>query len=88
MSIVTILIVGILAGLIARLLMGGTGFGILGALVVGLIGSFIGGFFFGNKLAITSSAFANVLITATVGAIILLFVIGLFARPYYRRSEA
>ncbi len=84
MSIVTILIVGILAGLIASMLMGGTGLGILGDLLIGLAGAFLGGWFFGNHLSVTSSLFANVLITATVGAMILLFVIGLFARPYYR----
>ena len=88
MSIITILVVGILAGLIASLLMGGRGLGIIGNLLVGLVGSFIGGFFFGNHLSITSSTFANVLITATVGAVIFLFVIGLFARPYYRRRAA
>ena len=88
MSILAMLIVGLLAGTIAGLLMGGTGLGIIGDLLVGLVGSFIGGFFFGNHLSITSSTFANVLITATVGAIILLFVIGLFARPYYRRRAA
>jgi uncharacterized membrane protein YeaQ/YmgE (transglycosylase-associated protein family) len=86
-SIVTMLIVGLLAGAIASMLLGGTGLGIIGDIVVGLIGSFIGGYFFGNHLFITSSPFANVLITATVGSIIFLVVIGLFARPYYGRDD-
>jgi uncharacterized membrane protein YeaQ/YmgE (transglycosylase-associated protein family) len=85
MSLLTMLIIGLLAGAIASMLLGGTGFGIIGDMVVGLIGSFIGGYFFGNSLAITSNSFANVLITATVGAVIFLFVISLFSRPYYRR---
>ena len=88
MSIITMLIVGVLAGLIASMLVGGTGLGIIGDLLVGLVGAFIGGWIFGNRLSITSSSFANVLITATVGAVIFLVVIGLFSRPYYRRREA
>jgi uncharacterized membrane protein YeaQ/YmgE (transglycosylase-associated protein family) len=88
MSIVTMLVVGILAGLIASMLMGGTGMGIIGDLLVGLVGAFIGGWIFGNNLSITSSTFANVLITATAGAIIFLLVISLFSRPYYRSREA
>jgi uncharacterized membrane protein YeaQ/YmgE (transglycosylase-associated protein family) len=88
MGIVEMLVIGILAGIIASMLLGGGGLGLLGNLVVGLVGSFIGGFLFGNRLSITSSAFGNVLITATVGAVILLIVIGMFARPYYRdRTE-
>jgi uncharacterized membrane protein YeaQ/YmgE (transglycosylase-associated protein family) len=82
-STLTMVIIGILAGAIASNLMWGTGLGIIGDLIVGLIGSFIGGYFFGTRLDITSSQFANVLITATVGAAIFLFVIGLISRPYY-----
>ena len=87
MGILAILIAGIIAGMLAGFIMGRTGFGILGDLIVGLIGSFIGGFFFGNHLSITSSVFANVLITATAGAVILLFVIRMFGRPYSRHSQ-
>jgi len=86
MSIVASLIVGILAGLFASMLLGGRGgLGIIGNLLVGLVGSFVGGWIFGSHLSITSSTFANVLITATVGATIFLFVIGMFARPHYRQ---
>ena len=88
MSILAMLIAGVLAGLIAGMLMKGRGFGIIGDLVVGLVGSFIGGFFFGNRLAITSSAFANVLITSIAGAVILLFVIRLFAIPSVKQGNA
>lgn len=88
MSILAMLIMGILAGWLAGQLLGGTGFGILGDLVVGLIGSFIGGLIFGSALAITSSSFVNVLITATLGAIIFLFIVSLFSRPYFRNRAA
>jgi len=88
MSILAMLIVGVLAGLIASTLLGGTGLGIIGDLLVGLVGAFIGGWLFGNHLSVTSSAFVNVLITATVGAMILLLVVGLFSRPYYARNHA
>ena len=79
MSLVAMLVVGALAGIISCMLLGGTGFGFIGDLLVGLAGSFMGGFFFGNLLHITASTFANVLIMAAVGAIIFLIAFGLFA---------
>ncbi|TNF57424.1 MAG: GlsB/YeaQ/YmgE family stress response membrane protein [Gammaproteobacteria bacterium] len=59
--------------------MRGGGFGLLGNIVVGIVGSVIGGFLFG-LLGITAGGFVGSLVTAVVGAAVLLFVVGLFKR--------
>lgn len=73
------IIIGILAGFVAGKLMRGGGFGILVNLVVGIIGAVLGGWVFG-LLGITTTGIIGSLITATVGAIILLWLISLFQR--------
>jgi uncharacterized membrane protein YeaQ/YmgE (transglycosylase-associated protein family) len=59
--------------------MRGGGFGFVGNMAVGVVGAFIGGFLF-STLGITSYGFVGALVTATVGAVVLLFVVGLIKR--------
>jgi uncharacterized membrane protein YeaQ/YmgE (transglycosylase-associated protein family) len=87
MSIVAILIAGTLAGLLAAYIMRQKTVGMLGYLLVSLIGSFVGGFFFGNHLSITPSVFVNVLITSTIGAVIFLLGIALFTHTECRTDK-
>ena len=42
MDILTWLIVGLVAGLLASLIVGGSGYGILGDIVAGIAGAFVG----------------------------------------------
>ena len=46
MDIILFLLLGALAGWIAGKIMKGSGFGLIGNIVVGVIGAFIGGFLF------------------------------------------
>ena len=73
------IIIGIVAGFVAGKLMRGGGFGLLVNLVVGINGAVLGGWVFG-LLGITTTGIIGSLITATVGAIILLWLISLFQR--------
>jgi uncharacterized membrane protein YeaQ/YmgE (transglycosylase-associated protein family) len=73
------LVIGALAGWIAGKLMGGGGFGLLGNIAVGVVGAVLGGFIF-DFVGVTAGGFIDSLITAVVGAAILLFVIGLIKR--------
>lgn len=73
------IIIGIVAGFVAGKLMRGGGFGLLVNLVVGIIGAVLGGWVFG-LLGITTTGIIGSLITATVGAIILLWIISLFQK--------
>ena len=73
------LVIGIVAGFLAGKIMKGSGFGLLGDLVVGVIGSFIGYWVFG-LLGIASGGIIGVLICAVVGALLLLYIVRLVKR--------
>jgi uncharacterized membrane protein YeaQ/YmgE (transglycosylase-associated protein family) len=68
------IIIGIAAGWIAGQVMKGSGYGLLGDLIIGAIGGLIGGYVFG-LLKIPSSGIWGALITAVVGAILLIAVV-------------
>ena len=74
MSIIWFLIIGALAGFLAGKLMKGGGFGLWVNLAVGIIGAVVGGFIFGF-LGISTNGLIGSLITATVGAIVLLWIV-------------
>ena len=42
MDLLTWLIVGLVAGVLASMIMGGTGFGIVGDIIIGIAGAFVG----------------------------------------------
>ncbi len=79
MHLIFFLLIGLLAGWLAGLIMRGGGLGLLGNMVVGVIGAFLGGFLF-DALRITVGGFIGSLLTATVGAVVLLFIIGLIKK--------
>lgn len=79
MNFIAFLIIGALAGWIAGNIMKGRGFGLLGNIVVGIVGAFLGGFLFG-LLGLASFGFIGSLVTATVGAIVLIYVVSLIKR--------
>lgn len=70
-------LIGAIAGWLAGMIRKGSGFGILGNIVVGLIGSVIGGYIFG-LLGIPDTNFVGSIIVSTVGAILLLAIANLF----------
>ena len=86
-AVITWLIIGAIAGLLAGLLMRGHSFGMIGNIVVGLIGALIGGFLF-TVLQIHLPAFFNGgiqlkfsdMLIAFVGAVIILLIASLFYR--------
>jgi len=79
MNLLWFLIIGIVAGWLAGKLMKGSGYGLIGDLVIGVIGAFIGGWLLG-ALGIFAGGLIGSLITATIGAIILLFLVRLIKR--------
>lgn len=72
------IIIGIIAGWLAEKIMG-RNHGLLVNLIVGLVGGLIGAFV-ANLLNIGGSGWIFSLIFATIGAVILLFLLGLFSR--------
>jgi uncharacterized membrane protein YeaQ/YmgE (transglycosylase-associated protein family) len=79
MNLVWFLIIGIVAGWLAGQLMKGGGFGLIGDLVIGVIGAFIGGWLLG-VLGIYAGGLIGSLVTATIGAVVLLFLVRLVKR--------
>ena len=78
MDLLTWLIVGLVAGVLASLVMGGTGYGIIGDIIIGIVGAFIGGWLF-RQLGVSSpmGGLAGVIFVAFVGAIVLIFILRL-----------
>jgi uncharacterized membrane protein YeaQ/YmgE (transglycosylase-associated protein family) len=79
MAFVWFAIVGLVAGWLAGLVMKGGGYGVVGDLVVGMLGALLGGFLFG-ALGISAGGFAGSIIVATVGAVVLIFLLRLIKR--------
>ena len=79
MHLLWFLIIGMVAGWLAGQLMKGGGYGLVGDLVIGVIGAFIGGWLLG-VLGIFAGGLIGTLITATIGAIVLLYLIRLIKR--------
>ena len=79
MHLLWFLIIGIAAGWLAGQLMRGGGYGLVGDLVIGVIGAFIGGWLL-SGIGIFAFGLIGSLITATIGAVILLFLIRLVKR--------
>lgn len=78
-ALLVFLLIGAIAGWIAGLLMKGKGFGLAGNIVIGIIGALVGGFLFG-LLGIHAGGFLGSIITATIGAVLLIWVIGLIRK--------
>jgi uncharacterized membrane protein YeaQ/YmgE (transglycosylase-associated protein family) len=87
MDIITWLIVGLVAGVLASLVMGGTGYGLVGDIVVGIVGAFVGGWLF-RALGVTApfGGLPGTIFVAFIGAVVLLFVIRLLRRPPRRTT--
>jgi uncharacterized membrane protein YeaQ/YmgE (transglycosylase-associated protein family) len=78
MDLLTWCIVGLVAGVLASLVMGGTGFGIIGDIIIGIVGAFIGGWLF-RQLGVSSpmGGLAGVIFVAFIGAVVLIFILRL-----------
>jgi len=78
-ALLIFLAIGAVAGWLAGTLMRGGGFGLLGNIVVGIIGAVVGGFVSGF-LGISAGGLLGSIATATAGAALLLFIVGLFKK--------
>jgi uncharacterized membrane protein YeaQ/YmgE (transglycosylase-associated protein family) len=78
-GLIASLFIGALAGWLAGKITQGRGFGALGNILIGIVGAGVGGFLFG-LLGITTYNLVGTILMATVGAIVLLYVVGLITR--------
>jgi uncharacterized membrane protein YeaQ/YmgE (transglycosylase-associated protein family) len=76
-SLLVILVVGIVAGWLAGKVMRGGGFGLIGDLVVGLIGAFIGDWLLPQLGIHLGVGIVALIINAFIGAVVLLLILRL-----------
>ncbi|BBX15022.1 MULTISPECIES: GlsB/YeaQ/YmgE family stress response membrane protein [Mycobacteriaceae] len=74
------IIIGAIAGWLAGKIVGGGGRGILMNIVIGVIGALIGGFLLSFFLDTAGGGWWFTLFTATLGSVVLLWLLGLVRR--------
>lgn len=80
-SLLVMLVIGAIAGWLAGQIVKGYGFGVVGNIVVGVVGAFVAGLVFpGLGWTFGGSPVIGSIIHATLGAVVLLVVIGFFRR--------
>ncbi|SMF96594.1 Uncharacterized membrane protein YeaQ/YmgE, transglycosylase-associated protein family [Methylomagnum ishizawai] len=79
MGLITLVLVGLIAGWLAGRLVKGGGYGVAGDIAVGVLGAFIGGFLF-RVLGLHASGLVGRIIVATCGAVALIYVLRLLKR--------
>ena len=82
MTILSWIVVGLIAGFLAGVVVKGGGFGLIGDIIVGILGGLLGGWISVNLLHLGSMTGINLpsILIAFVGAVILLLIIRLIRR--------
>ncbi|HUG27401.1 MAG TPA: GlsB/YeaQ/YmgE family stress response membrane protein [Gemmatimonadales bacterium] len=76
MDLLTLLIVGLVAGLLASFAVGGVGYGLLGDIVIGIIGAFVGAWLFSALgVRVPFDGLGGTIFVAFIGAVVLLLVL-------------
>jgi uncharacterized membrane protein YeaQ/YmgE (transglycosylase-associated protein family) len=90
-SLLVVLFVGLVAGWLAGQFVQGTGFGLIGDLVVGLLGALIGSWLLPQLGIHLGTGLISAIVNATIGAVLLLLVVRLvrggggWQRSWWRR---
>lgn len=79
-SLLIWLLIGAIAGWLAGLIVRGGGYGLIGDIVVGILGSVIFGWLFGTTGIAVGSGLLGSIVAATIGAIILILILRLVTR--------
>lgn len=78
-QVVVIILIGAAAGWLGSFLVKGRGMGLIGNVVVGILGSFVGSWILRElKVSIGSSPLVNAILTGAIGAFVILFIVSLF----------
>ena len=79
-SIIAMIIIGAIAGWLAGKLVQGFGFGLIWNIVIGIIVAFIGVALLARLGIVPFAGFFGSIINATIGALVLLLIVGLVRR--------
>ena len=83
MGLLTWLVVGAIAGWLAGKVIGGTGFGLVGDIVIGVIGALVGGWLAATLFKVEGAISGfnlRTIVVAFLGAVVVLFVVRLLRR--------
>lgn len=86
-TLLIIIVVGVVAGWLAGQIVRGTGFGVVGDLVVGIIGAFVGGWLLPQLNVHLGTGIISAIINATIGAVVLLFVLAILRGGFGMRGR-
>lgn len=79
-SLLVLVLVGLVAGWLAGKIMQGTGFGLIGDIAIGIVGAFFGTWLLAMVGIVIGFGVIAAIINATIGAVVLLAIIGLVRR--------
>jgi uncharacterized membrane protein YeaQ/YmgE (transglycosylase-associated protein family) len=81
------IIVGLVAGILASLVLGGTGYGLIGDIVIGIVGSFVGSWLFRElHWSVPLQGLAGTILVAFIGAVVLLLALRLIRSAMMRNG--
>jgi uncharacterized membrane protein YeaQ/YmgE (transglycosylase-associated protein family) len=78
-SLLVVLLVGLIAGWLAGQILRGTGFGLVGDLIIGVLGALLGSWLLPQIGIRLGAGVVAMIVNATIGAVVILLLIG-FAR--------
>jgi uncharacterized membrane protein YeaQ/YmgE (transglycosylase-associated protein family) len=80
MSILGWIVLGLLAGWLAGVLVKGSGYGVIGDIILGILGALVGGWITSSLMGVDVTGFnLQSLLVAVLGAIVVIFIARLIA---------
>jgi uncharacterized membrane protein YeaQ/YmgE (transglycosylase-associated protein family) len=76
-TVLVMLLVGLVAGWLAGKIVRGSGFGVIGDIIVGILGAFIGDWLLRQLGIRLAAGIVGAILTAAIGGIVLLLIVGL-----------
>jgi uncharacterized membrane protein YeaQ/YmgE (transglycosylase-associated protein family) len=73
-------LVGAVAGWLAGIIVKGGGFGLLGDIIIGILGAFVGGWLLPRLGVYLGAGLISLVASATIGAVVLLLILRLVRR--------
>ncbi len=86
-SILVILLVGVIAGWLAGKITRGSGYGLIGDLIVGLIGAFVGDWLLPRLGIHLGTGIVALIVNALIGAVVLLVLLRILSGGFRGRSR-
>jgi uncharacterized membrane protein YeaQ/YmgE (transglycosylase-associated protein family) len=87
-SLLVILFVGLVAGWLAGQIVQGTGYGLVGDVIIGILGAFIGNWLLPQLGVHLGTGLISAILNATIGALLLLLIVRLVRGSGWGRQRS